>query len=149
MWDSYTSTGLAKLRRDGFVSMNAGKKEGQLVTEPVMFDGEYLFVNVDVNNKKSCLAVEVLDKDGNPIKGFGKTECNILKRTDTTKSMITWKNNKSMKSIANKPVRLKFYLTDGDLYSFWISPWESGESRGYTAGGGPGLSATGIDQPIK
>jgi hypothetical protein len=31
------------------------------------------------------------------------------------------------------------------LYSFWISPWLSGASRGYTAGGGPGLDPKGID----
>ena len=43
MWDSYTSTGLAKLRRDGFVSMNAGKEEGTLLTEPIIFDGKYMF----------------------------------------------------------------------------------------------------------
>ena len=34
MWDSYTSTGLATLRRDGFVSMH-GDKDGYLLTEKV------------------------------------------------------------------------------------------------------------------
>ena len=28
---------------------------------------------------------------------------------------------------------------------FWISPWDTGESRGYTGGGGPGLNPCGID----
>lgn len=149
MWDSYTSTGLAKLRRDGFVSMHAGKDEGTLVTEPVNFDGKYLFVNADVPSKKSLLLVEVLDADGKTVKGFTKTDCKGLRKTDSTKAMITWKDNADLTALAGKPVRLKFYLRDGDLYSFWISPWRSGESRGYTAGGGPGLSPTGIDQPIK
>ena len=62
--------------------------------------------------------------------------------------MVTWENNKDLSILDGKPVRLKFYLKDGDLYSFWISPWETGESRGYTAGGGPGLSSTGIDKPL-
>ena len=148
MWDSYTSTGLAKLRRDGFVSMNAGKEEGTLTTEPISFDGKYMFVNSDVSSKKSELVVEVLDVDGNPIKGFTKADCVALKKIDSTKAMVTWKNNKDLSSLDNKPVRLKFYLKDGDLYSFWISPWETGESRGYTAGGGPGLSPAGIDKPF-
>ena len=30
-------------------------------------------------------------------------------------------------------------------YAFWISPWDTGESRGYTGGGGPGLNPCGID----
>lgn len=149
MWDSYTSTGLAKLRRDGFVSMNAGKEEGTLLTEPIIFDGKYMFVNADLKDKKSALAVEILDKDGNPIEGFTKKDCNVLKNIDSTKAVVTWKNNPEVSSIANRPVRVKFYLKNGDLYSFWISPWESGESRGYTAGGGPGLSPTGIDTPLK
>lgn len=149
MWDSYTSTGLAKLRRDGFVSMNAGKEEGSLTTEPIVFDGKYLFVNADVKGKKSQLLVEILDKNGMPVEGYTKADCVGLKKTDSTKAMIVWKNNKDLTSLANQPVRMKFYLKDGDLYSFWVSPWQSGESRGYTAGGGPGLSSTGVDTPTE
>lgn len=148
MWDSYTSTGLATLRRDGFVSMQAGKAEGYLVTEKIVFDGKYLFVNADVHDKKGTLAVEILDADGNPIPEYTKKECVALKKVNSTKQMITWKNVKDLAELSGKTVRLKFYVTNGDLYSFWISPWNSGESRGYTAGGGPGLSANGIDKPI-
>lgn len=145
MWDSHTSTGLATLRRDGFVSMQAGKQEGFLTTEQLSFDGKYLFVNVDVRNKKSALAVEVLDETGNPIPGFTKKEFVVLKKQNSTRQMVTWKNMKDLSALSGKNIRLKFYLTDGDLYAFWISPWETGESRGYTAGGGPGLNASGTD----
>lgn len=148
MWDSHTSTGLATLRRDGFVSMQAGKEEGYLVTEKITFDGKYLFVNADVLDKKGLLKVEILDTDGNPISGYTKKECIALKKTDSTKQMVSWKDAKDLSVLSGKTVRLKFYLTNGDLYSFWISPWQSGESRGYTAGGGPGLSADGIDKPL-
>lgn len=148
MWDSHTSTGLATLRRDGFVSMQAGKEEGYLITEKITFDGKYLFVNADVLNKKGLLKVEVLDADGNPMPGFTQKECVALKKTDSTKQMVSWKDAKDLSALSGRTVRLKFYLTNGDLYSFWISPWQSGESRGYTAGGGPGLSADGIDKPL-
>jgi hypothetical protein len=37
-------------------------------------------------------------------------------------------------------VRFRFYLTEGDLYAFWVSPDESGASHGYVAAGGPGLT---------
>ena len=82
------------------------------------------------------------------MEGFAKGDCIGMKKTDSTKSMIVWKNNRDLATLAGKTVRLKFYLRDGDLYSFWISPWETGESRGYTAGGGPGLSPTGVDSPF-
>ena len=146
MWDSYTSTGLAKLRRDGFVSMAAGKKEAELTTGKLSFDGEYLFINADVKGK---LYVEVLDEAGNPIEGYTKKEAIPFQKSNKTMEQLRWKNNKDLSQLKGQPIRLKFYMTNGDLYSFWISPWETGESRGYTAGGGPGLSPTGVDVPVK
>lgn len=144
MWDSYTSTGLATLRRDGFVSMH-GDKDGYLLTEKIQFDGTYLFVNADV---KGTLAVEILDADGKTLEGFTKKDCVAVKKTDQTKLLITWKKQQDVTSLTGKVVRLKFYLNHADIYAFWISPWETGESRGYTGGGGPGLSANGIDIPM-
>ena len=143
MWDSYTSTGLATLRRDGFISMH-GDKGGYLLTEKITFDGKYLFINADV---KGSLSVEILDADGNPLEGFTRKDCVPVKKTDKTKLLITWKKQQDIASLTDKPVRLKFYLDNADIYAFWISPWQTGESRGYTGGGGPGLSASGIDVP--
>ena len=145
MWDSYTSTGLSTLRRDGFVSMRPEGKEGSLMTEKLSFDGKYLFVNADV--AKGKLLVEVLDQNGEPIEGFTKKDSKGLVREDSTKYMMTWKNHSDLSPLAGRAIRLRFHLQRGDLYSFWISPWESGESRGHTAGGGPGLNPKGIDTP--
>lgn len=149
MWDSYTSTGLAKLRRDGFVSMGTnGAKQGSLTTEPISFDGEYLFVNADLGSKGAEMTVEVLDADGNPIPEFSDKNAVAMKKLNSTKQLVSWKGSDSLAALKNRPVRLRFNLTKGgELYSFWVSPWKTGESRGYTAGGGPGLSPTGVDQP--
>lgn len=149
MWDSYTSTGLAILRRDGFVSMHADKKEGYLTTEKLSFDGKYFFVNADVKAKGAQLKVELLDSYGKPIPGFTKRDCVVMRGADKTKQQITWKGKQDLTELAGRTIRAKFYLTQGDLYAFWISPWKSGESRGFTAGGGPGLSASGVDCPQK
>ena len=70
-------------------------------------------------------------------------------RDDKTKHLTTWKGPKAITELADRIVRAQFYLTRGDLYAFWISPWKTGESRGFTAGGGPGLSGTGVDCPQK
>ena len=144
-WDAGVSTGLATLRRDGFVSMRAGNKEGYLTTEKLSFDGKYFFVNADVKAKGAQLKVELLDADGNPIPGFTKRDCVVMRGDDKTKQLITWKGKQNLTELKGRTIRAKFYLTRGDLYAFWISPWESGESRGYTGGGGPGLNASGID----
>ena len=144
-WDAGVSTGLATLRRDGFVSMRAGNKEGFLTTEKLSFDGKYFFVNADVKAKGAQLKVELLDADGNPIPGFTKRDCVVMRGADKTKQLITWKGKKDLGELKGSTIRAKFYLTRGDLYAFWVSPWETGESRGYTGGGGPGLNASGVD----
>lgn len=146
MWDSYTSTGLATLRRDGFVSLQSADKNGYLVTRKVSFDGDYLFVNA-VLEKGGELKVEVLDDQGNVIKGFSKNE-SVPMKGNSTKFKMLWNKNTSLSSLKNTPVQFKFYLSKGELYSFWVSPWETGESRGYTAGGGQGLHSSGRDLPV-
>lgn len=143
MWDGFTSTGMASLRRDGFVSMKAPGSEKFLITEKIVFDGTYFFVNAEADK----LLVELLDEAGNPLKGFTKDDCVVMNKLNSTKQQVTWRGEADLKKLFSKVIRVKFYMTGGDLYSFWISPWTTGESRGYTAGGGPGLNASGIDIP--
>jgi len=130
------STGLAILRRDGFVSMDAGEEEGVLTTRPLSFAGKYLFVNV--NAYKSKFQAEVLDRDGKAIEPFTRDNC-ISVKEDATCARIRWKGAEDLTSIAGKPVRLRFCLKNASLYSFWVSPEESGASFGYVAAGGPGF----------
>lgn len=138
-WDGWTSTGLATLRRDGFVSMEDEGRGGVLVTRPVLFDGKHLFVNAAAG----YLAVEVLDLDGKVLRRSGRME-----DFDSTRKIVRWKGHASLSSLAGRPVRFRFTMKDGQLYSFWVSPWKSGESRGYLGGGGPGLNPSGIDEPF-
>ena len=132
------TTGLATLRRDGFASMSGS---GELVTEKLTFKGEYFFVNACVNGN---LKVEILDSTGKVIEGFSKDDCTAISG-DRVNTMVTWKNNVTLKSLEGKVIKVKFYMTDGDLYSFWISDAQTGKSRGYTGGGGPGFDTSGMD----
>lgn len=144
-WDGWISTGLARMRRDGFVSMDAGDEGGTLVTSPVSFDGRFFFVNAAAKSLK----VEVLDAKGRPIKRFSGDNSITLEDIDSTKQRVVWKDEDKLESLIGKAVRFKFTLRGGSLYSFWLSPWETGESRGYTGGGGPGLNPSGIDEPLQ
>lgn len=140
MWDANTSTGLAKLRRDGFASMNAIDGQGFLLTEKISFDGEYLFVNAEV---KGQLTAEILDAKGRVIEGFSQEEC-LAFSGNSTKHRLRWKSG-DLSKLQGTSIRIKFYMTNGKFYSFWISKWDTGESGGYTAGGGPGLNPSGKD----
>lgn len=143
-WDSHMSTGLATLRRDGFASLDAKGQEGYVVTKKLAFSGDYLFINADASKGK--IAVELLDENGKVIKGYAKTDC-IPITNNGTKIKIAWKDNTQVKVSTDK-VRIKFYLTNASMYAFWVSGYESGESGGYTAGGGPGLHPSGKDLPV-
>ena len=131
------ATGLATLRRDGFVSMDAGDAEGMLLTRPVRFSGKHLFVNADVDGGKLC--VEVCDKSGAPQPGYTKDDC-VPMTADSTCAAIAWKSGSDLSAFAGKPVRFRFHLKQGSLYAFWVSPNESGASHGYVAAGGPGFT---------
>ena len=131
------STGLAVLRRDGFASMDAGANQGHLTTRPLRFSGKHLFVNVD--NPEGDLWVEILDEDGKPVGPFTRANCQSV-QADSTLAQVHWKNVPDLSSLAGKPVRFRFHLRKGRLYSFWVSPEESGASHGYVAAGGPGFT---------
>lgn len=144
--DSNFATGLAMLRRDGFVALKADGKNGVAVSAPITVEGQYVFVNADVRTKRSQLAVELLDADGNVISGYSRKECVVMRAANSTKYRIGWKHKKDLAELVGKKISMKFYIDNGSLYAFWTSPWTTGESGGYTAGGGPGLAASGMDR---
>jgi hypothetical protein len=131
------ATGVAFLRRDGFVSMDAGENAGTLTTRPVTFSGRHLFVNVDA--PEGMLRAEVLDMDGNPIEPFTMAK-SIPVSADSTLAAVAWEGNPDLSALAGQPVCFRFELTDGSLYAFWVSQDESGRSDGYVAAGGPGYT---------
>ena len=128
------STHVAFLRRDGFASMNADAQGGELTTAPVVFNGKFPFVNVWA--KEGELRAEILDIEGKVIAPFSK-EKSVPVKTDSTKQRLVWQGVDDLSALVGKPVRFRFHLTNGHLYSFWVSAKESGVSRGYVAAGGP------------
>lgn len=142
-WDAGVSCGLATLRRDGFVSLYS-EADGCLVTEKLVFDGAYLFVNAAM---RGGLKAGILDENGREIEGYSVEECCGFSG-DSTKERIFWKAHSDLRELRGRTVRLKFIVSRGELYSFWISPWQSGESRGMLPGGGPKVSPAGVDQPV-
>ena len=138
LWDGFVNTGLAFLRRDGFASMDSIQDPGTLTTRPVKFSGKHLFVNTDCDQGE--LRVEVLDEDGDAVAPFTQDNCVPL-TVDKTSHRVEWKNGAGLSSVAGRPVRFRFHLRLGELYSFWVSHDESGASHGYVGAGGPGYTS--------
>jgi len=132
-----SATGVAFLRRDGFASMEADDEAGTLTTRPVTFPDSYLLVNVDAPQGE--LRVAVLNRAGEPIEPFTLENCRPI-AADTTLGQVEWEDGSDLSGVAGKPVRFRFQLSKGALYSFWVSPDRSGRSDGYIAGGGPGYT---------
>lgn len=131
------SIGLATLRRDGFASMDAGDKPATLTTRPIKFQGDNLFVNYSA--PRGELRVEVITLDGKSYGPFTLDKCQPLVG-DSTKQRVAWRGVESLARAANKNVRLRFTLTNGSLYSFWVTSDPQGASNGYVGAGGPGFN---------
>jgi hypothetical protein len=141
------STGLAMLRRDGFVSMDhpgrprieriqqpGGLPPGTLITRPVRFSGKHLFVNLAAASGE--LRVEALDEAGTAIAPYTAAAC-VPVHGDSTKARVTWTGASDVAPLAGRPVRFKFSVTNGSLYAFWVSADANGASHGYVGAGGP------------
>ena len=137
------STGVAFLRRDGFASMEADAGGGVLTSRKLRFSGNHLFVNVDA--PKGELRAEILGVDDRPIAPFTR-ENSMAVAVDSTRQKLSWTGADSLAAVADRPVRIRFHLRNGRLFSFWVTPHSEGYSRGHVAAGGPEFRGP-VDSP--
>jgi hypothetical protein len=104
------------LRTDGFISERAGAAPGELVTKPIVFAGDALFVNFSTSAAGS-LRVEVQETAGTAIPGFALDECLPLVG-DSIERRVLWRGDRALSAVAGRPVRLRFVLCECDLYSY-------------------------------
>ena len=121
-WDSYhgdptdtSAIGLATLRLDGFVSVDAGAEEGTLTTRPLVFIGDALEVNAIADG--GSIAVEAVDLDGNPIEGFARVDCEPV-TGDAVQHLLRWKGSSDAHLLQAHPIQLKFHIQNAKLFSF-------------------------------
>ena len=101
---------LAVLRRDGFVSMDAGEEQGMLLTKPMVLAGSALHLNADAT--AGDVSVTVLDGNdqivavSEPVSG------------NQPRALVRWKSG-NLDSVQAKAVSLRFSLRKASLYSFW------------------------------
>lgn len=91
------------------------------------------------SDAQGLFRVEVLNQDGTPHADFSRERCAPL-RGDSTLQAVTWQGGPDLAALRGKPLRFRFHLQNGSLFSFWVSPDENGASRGFVAAGGPGFT---------
>ncbi len=103
------------LRLDGFVSIYAPMKGGELLTKPLTFTGAKLAMNF-ASSAAGSIRVELQDPDGKPIPGF-TLEDSEEHFGDAIERVVHWKAGSDVSSLAGKSVRLRFALRDAHLYA--------------------------------
>ncbi len=112
------ATGLAQLRRDGFVSLTASTQDATVTTRRLTPGEGRLTVNANVRGQ---LRVEILDREGDPIPGFGAADCDPV-ITDSLNHVISWKGQGSLSQLQERQIQIRFHLRDADLYAFQFIP---------------------------
>ena len=108
--------GLAKLRVDGFMSLDGGARRGRVTTVPVECVNDGLCVNADAEGGE--LRAQLL-RGGRQIPGFEFKSCAPI-RHDAVRHVVRFKGGAIPRS--KTPIRVEFALKDASLYSFWTEP---------------------------
>ncbi len=124
-WDGHheadernAAIGLATLRRDGFVSFDAGETQGSLTTRPMRNARGRLLINADASG--GSIRVEVLGPDGRAVPGYSAQDSAEIK-TDSVARQVTWGAGDKLPETGG-PIQLRFLLTNAALYSFLAGP---------------------------
>ena len=118
--ESYWTGNDSKLRRytmrmDGFVSINAPFKGGEFVTKPLVFDGTALALNFSTS-AAGTIWIELQKADGTPIPGYTMDEAPPIFGDDLART-VPWKDGRNLSEFSGQPVRLRFRMSDADLYA--------------------------------
>ena len=108
------------LRTDGFVSINAGYDQGELITRPFRFSGASLRLNYAAS-AVGWLRVEIQDSNYGPIDGFGFDDCRQV-IGDKLDGLVRWRNGSDVSKLAGRTVRLRIVMSDCDLYALRFVP---------------------------
>ena len=102
---------LAVMRRDGYVSLDAGEHAGTIQSEPFKLRGTKFFVNVDA--VKGELRVEVINGEGKVVAQSEPLFGDLLREP------VKWSEGDIAK-LKGQTASLRFTLRNGQFYSYWL-----------------------------
>ena len=103
------------LRLDGFASLKGDFKGGEAITKPFVFKGKELEINYSTS-AAGYVRIEILDTKGKPIPGYTFDDAQEIIGNEI-KRIVSWNGKEDISSLENKPVKLKIYLKDANIYS--------------------------------
>lgn len=116
---------LATLPEDRWVGLLAGPDQAAIVTKPLNFQGENLFIDIDASNPQDrgkgfrnfdeCeLRAAITDQSGKPLDGFSLDKSKVL--LESGRKEMTWPGA-NVAALAGQPIRLRLAMRNCALYS--------------------------------
>jgi len=112
--DRQAAIGLARFRKEGFVSLRAGAEESYVVTRPIRWPGGQLAINAQAED--GLVQVRVTDQRRNTIEGFDHTACEPF-RGDNVRHPVSWRGA-DIADLEGHFIRLEFRFRNADLFAF-------------------------------
>jgi hypothetical protein len=103
------------LRLDGFSSISAPYKGGEVLTRPFTFSGRELEINYSTSAVGE-IRFEIQDESGNPVPGFTLEDSQTIIGNEISR-IVSWKGKSDLQTLASKVIRLKIRMKDADLFS--------------------------------
>lgn len=127
--------GLARMRLDGFASLDGYEPQGTVLTHALKFEGNRLIINIRAPEKPfgseaagkepyGVARIEIADSGGRPLPGYTAMDCDPF-TGDDNQHVVTWRGNSDLKALAGKPIRLRIHLNNAALYSFQFTGAEA------------------------
>lgn len=134
--ENYRNQGPVRLRRfayrvDGFVALQAGDEEGEVVTRPLAFSGNTLYLNYKTK-KNGYVKVELVTGTPyggtdttfeqsiygfKPVDGFTAADCDTL-TGDSISQQVSWRGDPHIPAaLLQNTIKLRFLIKDASLYS--------------------------------
>jgi hypothetical protein len=111
----HSGIGLAFLRKNGFVSIDAGTEQGIILTHLMKNAQGPLLVNVDADS--GSLRAELLDAQSKPIPGYTLNDC-IPVQSDGLEEFIRWRDHNDLPD-PEKGMRIRFLINNASLFGFY------------------------------
>jgi hypothetical protein len=105
--------GLAILRPDGWISLDAGNDQGSMTTKRFVHPGGSLYINADAADGQ--ISASILDAESKPIPGIERSRPIIADGL-----AIAPRFARPLDALAGQRIRLRFTMQRSKVFSFWF-----------------------------
>jgi len=116
-WDGFV---LMHQPADRFVAAEFDYAGGVITTEPFVFTGDRLHLNLATGATGEA-RVGILQADGSAIPGFSVQDCYII-NGDYQSREVKWRSGADVSKLAARPIRLRFEMRGTRLFAFQFVP---------------------------